>query len=121
MKQIVLEADPSNKPGVAKPDKILSESEKRAVALSDFLTEASLDEGCHVLVLDDPVTSLDCDWKETVARRLVAECVERQVVIFTHDLHFLYLLRAYAADTGVGMVAHWIERGPTTISPATFT
>lgn len=111
LKQIVLEADPSNKLGVAKPDKILSEGEKRAVALADFLTEAALDEGCHVLVLDDPVTSLDCDWKETVARRLVRESVERQVVIFTHDLHFLYLLRSYATETGVEMVAHWIERG----------
>jgi ABC-type lipoprotein export system ATPase subunit len=111
LKQIVLEADPSNKLAVARPDKILSEGEKRAVALADFLTEASLDEGCHVLVLDDPVTSLDCDWKETVARRLVGESVEHQVVIFTHDLHFLYLLRSYGAETGVEMVAHWIERG----------
>jgi len=117
LKQIVLEADPSNKQGVAKPDKILSEGEKRAVALADFLTEASMDEGCHVLVLDDPVTSLDCDWKETVAKRLVGESRERQVVIFTHDLHFLYLLRSYATENGVEMVAHWIERGPNDNKP----
>jgi energy-coupling factor transporter ATP-binding protein EcfA2 len=117
LKQIVLEADPSNKQGVAKPDKILSEGEKRAVALADFLTEASLDDGCHVLVLDDPVTSLDCDWKETVARRLVSESGERQVIIFTHDLHFLYLLRSYATETDIEMVAHWIERGPNDNKP----
>ena len=117
LKQIVLEADPSNKQGVAKPDKILSEGEKRAVALADFLTEASMDEGCHVLVLDDPVTSLDCDWKETVAKRLVSESGERQVVIFTHDLHFLYLLRSYATENSVEMVAHWIERGPNDNKP----
>ncbi len=90
LKQIVLANAPSAAGSKATPDNVLSEGEKRAVALADFLTEVSLDEGSHAIVLDDPATSLDFDWKETVASRLVAEAVRRQVILFTHDLHFLY-------------------------------
>jgi energy-coupling factor transporter ATP-binding protein EcfA2 len=85
LKQIVLANAPSAVSSKATPDKVFSEGEKRAVALADFLTEVCLDEGSHAIVLDDPVTSLDFDWKETVASRLVAEAVRRQVILFTHD------------------------------------
>lgn len=95
----------------ATPDKVLSEGEKRAVALADFLTEVSLDERSSGIILDDPVTSLDFDWKETVAERLIGESQKRQVVIFTHDLHFLYLLHNYAEKSSIQILSHWIQRG----------
>jgi wobble nucleotide-excising tRNase len=109
----VLANAPSAAGSKATPDKVLSEGEKRAVALADFLTEVSLDEGSHAIVLDDPVTSLDFDWKETVARRLVAEAVRRQVILFTHDLHFLYLVNKFAEQESLDLVFHHIRReGP---------
>jgi len=37
-------------------DQILSEGEKRAVAIADFLTEAALDRHNRGIILDDPVT-----------------------------------------------------------------
>ena len=95
-KNIVLEADATSDSATARPEKVekvLSEGEKRAVALADFLTEVALDENSCGIILDDPVTSLDWEWKEVVAKRLVIEARKRQAIIFTHDLHFLYLIK----------------------------
>src|SRR6185436_4038398 len=63
------------------------------------------------IVLDDPITSLDFDWKEIVAERLVGEASRRQVILFTHDLHFLYLVNSCADKAKVGVVSHWVQRG----------
>lgn len=110
-KVIGLERESAARNDKITPDKVLSEGEKRAVALADFLTEVSLDEGSSGIILDDPVTSLDFDWKETVAERLVGEAQKRQVVVFTHDLHFLYLLHSYAEKASLQVLSHWIRRG----------
>lgn len=91
-----------------KIEKVLSDGEKRAVALADFLTEISLNGPQHGIVLDDPVTSLDLGWKETVAALLVAEAAQRQVIIFTHDISFVYFLKKHAANLGVGLSSHWL-------------
>lgn len=111
LKQIVLEAGPSSQIEKAGPDKVLSEGEKRAVALADFLTEVALDEASSGIILDDPITSLDFEWKETITPILVQEAKSRQVVIFTHDLHFLYLLKKFSEREPVEMLTHWIKRG----------
>lgn len=110
-KQIVLETQHAAGRAKVSPDKVLSEGEKRAVALADFLTEVALDEDSRGIILDDPVTSLDSQWKEIVARRLVAEGERRQVIIFTHDLHFLFLLKKHADERKVNIATHWIRRG----------
>ena len=65
------------------PDKVLSEGEKRAVALADFLTEVALDPCSCGIVLDDPVTSLDLEWRGLVADILGQEATRRQVIVFT--------------------------------------
>lgn len=77
-KQIVVESHPSTA-DMATPDKVLSEGEKRAVALADFLTEVSLDTTSSVVILDDPVTSLDLEWRELIALILAEEAKRRQV------------------------------------------
>ena len=92
------------------PDKILSEGEQRAVALADFLTEIALNPANAGIVLDDPVTSQDHQRKNRIARRLIAEAKNRQVVVFTHDLVFLTMLAGAAEDENVEMLTHWIER-----------
>lgn len=111
LKQIVLEVDPSVQTNVAVPEKILSEGEKRAVALADFLTEVALDETSCGIILDDPVTSLDQEWKDTIADRLVSEASRRQVVVFTHDLPFLSLLKTKTESQQMPITMHWIKRG----------
>jgi hypothetical protein len=111
LKQLVLKTDASVPRDLVAPDLVLSEGEKRAIALADFLTEVTLDSKSGTIVLDDPVTSLDFGWKEAVAPRLARESSVRQVAVFTHDLHFLHLLTEAAAAAGVALAVHWVMRG----------
>jgi hypothetical protein len=110
-RQLVLEADSESLPPGANPDTVLSEGEKRAVALSDFLTEVALDTGSAGIVLDDPVTSLDLEWSSVIASLLVEEAKRRQVIVFTHNLPFVYYLKNFSKDYKVDAAFHWIKRG----------
>ncbi len=47
------------------------------------------------------MSSLDYKWRESVAQRLVKEAKTRQVIVFTHDIVFLLILRQCADDEGV--------------------
>jgi AAA domain len=71
---------------------VLSEGEYRCVALAAFLAELATSDSRSAIVFDDPVSSLDHMHRENVARRLVEEAVHRQVIVFTHDIAFLFLL-----------------------------
>ncbi len=42
---------------------------------------------------------------------LVEKSKDRQVIIFTHDLPFLYYIKEYAKDGGFSISTHWIKRG----------
>jgi hypothetical protein len=109
---------------IARPDadvaKVLSEGEHTCVALAGFLTELATAEHKSTLVFDDPVSSLDHKWRARVARRLVEEAEERQIVVFTHDIVFLHdlidgaerrgipftLRQLHRTGSGVGVVEH---------------
>ena len=110
-KQIVLETGPTAPVVEATPDKVLSEGEKRAVAMADFLTEVALDTTSSGIILDDPVTSLDLEWRDMIASILAKDAKSRQVVVFTHDLPFLYFLKKYAEQEPIEIATHWIKRG----------
>ncbi len=110
IKQIVLEMDPTVDAELATPENVLSEGEKRAVALADFLTEVALDATSSTIILDDPVTSLDLEWKDTIASIMVKESSRRQVILFTHDLPFLYLIKKYSEESNIDIATHWIQR-----------
>jgi len=71
---------------------ILSEGEQKIVALSNFLAECTIDGRLNTIVFDDPVTSLDMDYRSLIADKIVALAQTRQVVVLTHDLSFLRLL-----------------------------
>jgi hypothetical protein len=90
-------------------DQILSDGEKRAVAMADFLTEVALDQYSNGIIFDDPVTSLDDNWKNTFARCLVEQAKIHQVIIFTHDLSFLYRINEHAEELSVDRLTHWIR------------
>lgn len=109
-KQIVLDKCVANVHD-ATPERILSEGEKRAVSLADFLTEVNIDPVCTCIVLDDPVTSFDSEWREKIAPVFAREAAKRQVVIFTHDLAFLYHLIEAAEKEKLEVLCHWIQRG----------
>ena len=87
---------------IHKPDipvgKILSEGEYRCVALAAFLAEIATIDSRSAIVFDDPVSSLDHMHREAVAKRLGIEGKHRQVIVFTHDIVFLFLLEQVCRD-----------------------
>lgn len=72
------------------PELVLSEGEQRVAALAAFLAELQLLPVASGIILDDPVSSLDHRWAFRIAKRLVEEAKHRQVIIFTHNLSFLW-------------------------------
>lgn len=92
------------------PDDVLSEGEQRAVALADFLTEVGLNDDNVGIILDDPVTSLDHERKELIAKRLVAAAGSKQVVVFTHDMVFFAKLSDAADKSNTDITTHWMQR-----------
>lgn len=72
------------------PELVLSEGEQRVAAIAAFLAEVQLMPAASGIILDDPVSSLDHRWAFRIAKRLVEEAKRRQVIIFTHNLSFLW-------------------------------
>jgi len=64
------------------------------------------------IVFDDPVSSLDYKWREGVALRLVREAKRRQVIVFTHDIVFLLLLKEFSEQEGVGQLDQHVQQLP---------
>lgn len=80
---------------------VVSEGERRAIALAFFLAELTMMPPDAGIVVDDPVSSLDDDRRSLIAGRLVKEAEDRQVIVFTHDLPFLAELEENASGAGV--------------------
>jgi energy-coupling factor transporter ATP-binding protein EcfA2 len=99
----------------AKPDakvhEILSEGERTCVALAAFMTELATAAHRSALVFDDPVSSLDHRWRGQVAKRLVEEAENRQVIVFTHDLVFVNDLNDLATKAGRPIRLTTLSRG----------
>ncbi len=87
-------------PGVELPS-VVSEGEQRCLSIAAFFAELSTADDLSGIVFDDPVSSLDYKWRGGVARRLVQEAQKRQVIVFTHDVVFLLLLKQFAEELGV--------------------
>jgi len=89
---------------------ILSEGEARTLSIAAFFAELSTASDRSAILFDDPVSSLDHDWRENVARRLVEEAKVRQVVVFTHDIVFLLALKKLSEDMQVGCDHQYFHR-----------
>ena len=87
-------------PGVDLPN-VVSEGEQRCLSIAAFFAELSTADDLSGIVFDDPVSSLDYQWRLGVARRLVQEAKSRQVIVFTHDVVFLLLLKQFAEELEV--------------------
>lgn len=90
---------------IARPDapvgRVLSEGEHRCIALAGFLTELATATDRSALVFDDPASSLDHLYRDALAGRLVEEAASRQVIVFTHDLWFIFRLARLASEKGM--------------------
>lgn len=80
------------------PHLILSEAEQRMCALAYFFAELHQSGSTSGIVFDDPVSSLDHNHRTAVARRIVEESANRQVIVFTHDAVFFGELIALSQD-----------------------
>jgi energy-coupling factor transporter ATP-binding protein EcfA2 len=94
-----------------KVDEVLSEGEHRCVALAAFLAEVTTTDSRSCIVFDDPVSSLDHMHREAVAKRLVAEATGRQIIVFTYDISFLFLLNEECRAAGARIAFRSINRG----------
>jgi energy-coupling factor transporter ATP-binding protein EcfA2 len=95
----------------AKVGDILSEGEHRCVALAAFLAEMATTDSRSSIVFDDPVSSLDHMHREAVANRLADEGMDRQIIVFTHDISFLFLLHEGCREKGTHIAFRSISRG----------
>jgi ABC-type sugar transport system ATPase subunit len=96
-------------PGVEVP-KIVSEGEQRCISIAAFFAELSTADDPSAVVFDDPVSSLDFEWRNSVARRLVQESNSRQVIVFTHDVVFLLALKQYAEESSIEPLDQHVRR-----------
>jgi hypothetical protein len=71
---------------------VLSEGEQRVTAIAGFFADLTESGDFSTLVFDDPVSSLDQEFRVKVAQRLLEEAESRQVLIFTHDFSFVQYL-----------------------------
>jgi energy-coupling factor transporter ATP-binding protein EcfA2 len=80
---------------------VASEGEQRCIAIACFMAEMKADGRKSAVIFDDPVNSLDHKWRESIGERLVNESLERQVIVFTHDIVFYkYLLELVESTIG---------------------
>ncbi|MDD2357024.1 MAG: hypothetical protein PHX13_03830, partial [Thiovulaceae bacterium] len=66
---------------------ILSEGEQKAVALSIFIAEVSMQSQNNPIIFDDPVNSLDHKIASNFAKRILE--LDNQTIVFTHNKLFL--------------------------------
>lgn len=78
--------------GDFKTSDILSEGEQRIVALAAFLADVSENPFSAPFVFDDPISSLDQQYEENTAQRLIELSNDRQVIILTHRLSLVGIL-----------------------------
>ena len=92
---------------------VLSEGEHRCVALAAFLTELATADNHSGIVFDDPVCSLDHEYRERIAQRLAEEAhTGRQVIVFTHDVAFLFMLDEAIRKCGATIEYRSVNRRP---------
>lgn len=91
---------------------VLSEGERRVTALAAFLADFAGSGDNSALVFDDPVSSLDQDYRRAIATRLASEAVARQVIVFTHDYAFVRELHAAVDELKLRQVAGHVASAP---------
>ena len=96
----------------ARVGEILSEGEHRCVALAAFLAELATADTHSAPVFDDPVSLLGHIHRNAVANRLAQEGLQRQIIVFTRDIAFLFLLYEACREKETHLAFRFINRGP---------
>lgn len=91
---------------------ILSEGEHRCISLATFLSELAISEHKSAIIFDDPVSSLDHNWRNKIAKRIAEESKERQVIIFTHDITFLLMIQEHCEKLDLSYCVRSLTRKP---------
>jgi energy-coupling factor transporter ATP-binding protein EcfA2 len=91
-------------------EEVLSEGEHRCTALAAFFAEVSLQGSESTVVFDDPVSSLDHARRGYVARRIIEISQSRPVLVFTHDLAFLWMLHHAAEAASALLTPRYFRR-----------
>ncbi len=91
---------------------VLSEGERRVVSLAAFVADVEGIDANTPIVFDDPITSLDQDFEESVVARLVTLAKKRQVIVFTHRLSLLTLLEEAGKSAVVATRVVALNREP---------
>jgi energy-coupling factor transporter ATP-binding protein EcfA2 len=84
---------------------VLSEGEQRVTAIAGFFADLTESGDSSTLVFDDPVSSLDQEYRVKVAQRLLREAEARQVLVFTHDFSFVQYLYEEKRNRDVALAA----------------
>lgn len=85
---------------------VLSEGEQRIVSLAAFFADVTGADRSLPIIFDDPISSLDQRFEESVAARLIDLASTRQVIVFTHRLSLMVLIQAHAKNRqNVGLSA----------------
>ena len=90
--------------------KVVSEGEARCLSIASFFAEISTADDPSAILFDDPVSSLDHNWRGNVAARLASEARRRQVIVFTHDLVFWHALLDEAERRQVDCETRYLRR-----------
>ena len=93
-----------------KTSDILSEGEFRIVSLAAFLADTEGRGAKTSFIFDDPISSLDQVYEEAAAQRLVDLSQHRQVIVFTHRLSLLGLLKKYSDKARVATTIVCLSR-----------
>ncbi|OLN21209.1 hypothetical protein BTO30_16145 [Domibacillus antri] len=75
-----------------KVSQIMSEGEQKAVAMVEFATDITIRNDFNTILFDDPVTSLDYKRSEMIASLVYQLSLDRQIIVFTHNIMFYYYL-----------------------------
>lgn len=85
---------------------VLSDGERRIVALAAFLADVTGKPYTAPFVFDDPISSLDIDFEWHVAKRLAELAIDRQVIVMTHRLSLFGTMDDAAKKVG----AKWRDK-----------
>lgn len=82
------------------PEAVLSDGERRIIALAAFIADVVDKPQVAPFVFDDPISSLDHDYEWAVATRLAELAQQRQVLVFTHRLSLFGAMEDAAKKIG---------------------
>ncbi len=82
---------------------VMSDGEQRLLSLAIFLTELEYRKSNRPIILDDAVTSLDFEFLEKIADKIVDLSTSRQIVVFTHHGYFYDYLSDKADSEAINL------------------